>query len=65
MFWDDLVRRWRRDNRALPPGALRAAAGNVAVLPSPRPRRRPGLSALFVLIVGVLVLLVATGQIRL
>jgi hypothetical protein len=32
MFWDDLVRRWRRDARGVDPRLLRAAAGHVAVL---------------------------------
>lgn len=41
MFWDDLVRRWRRDNRTTSGETLRAAAGNVAVLPAPRYQRRP------------------------
>jgi hypothetical protein len=53
MFWDDLMRRWRRDNRALDPRLMRAAAGNVAVLPSPRPRRRSRLP--WVLLVALLV----------
>src|SRR5664279_5036272 len=32
MFWDDLVRRWRRENRLMGGRLLRGAAGNVAVL---------------------------------
>jgi hypothetical protein len=33
MFWDDLIRRWRRDTGGMSPRLLRAAAGHVAVLP--------------------------------
>jgi hypothetical protein len=40
MFWDELVRRWRRDVRAIDPRLLRTAGGHVAALPQPRPRRR-------------------------
>jgi hypothetical protein len=40
MFWDDLIRRWRRDAGGMSPRLLRAAAGHVAFLPAPRPRRR-------------------------
>jgi hypothetical protein len=44
VYWDDLIRRWRRDTRTLDPATLRAAGGHVAVLPSPRQRRRRGLN---------------------
>jgi hypothetical protein len=54
MFWDDLVRRWRRDNPSLGPHLLAGAAGQVAVAPTPHRRSR---QALLLLIVGLLVLL--------
>jgi hypothetical protein len=40
VFWDDLVRRWRRDARVVSPRLLRATGGHVAVLPAPRRGRR-------------------------
>jgi hypothetical protein len=59
MFWDDLVRRWRRDLRARDPEVLRAAGGHVAVYPAPhRARRtRSPLMALLVLVALALLLL--------
>jgi hypothetical protein len=63
MFWDDLVRRWRRDARGVDRRLLRATAGHVAVLPAPRRRRRsraPWL-VLIVLLVGVVILLLVQG----
>lgn len=62
MFWDDLVRRWRRDVRSVDPRLLRAAAGHVAVLPAPRRRRRVPWLVLFVLLVVVTLLIVQAGQ---
>lgn len=64
MFWDDLVRRWRRDAGTLSPRLLRAVAGNVAVLPARRhrPSRRYLILAILVL-VGAMLLLVPTGHI--
>ena len=53
MFWDDLVRRWRRDVGGLSPRLLRAAGGHVAVLPAPRPRRRLQLPWLVLIAVGI------------
>jgi hypothetical protein len=55
MFWDDLVRRLRRDARAVSPALLRAAGGHVAVLPAPRPSRmsRLALTLLLVLVLGL------------
>lgn len=49
MFWDDLVRRWRRDAGVLSPRLLRAAGGHVAALPAPRPRRRSRVRLLLLL----------------
>jgi hypothetical protein len=60
MYWDDLMRRWRRGRRGLSPGALRAAAGNVAVLPVPTQRRRsrwPWLVLLAVALAAIALLL--------
>lgn len=53
MFWDELVRRWRRDTGQMTPRLLRGAAGHVAVLPAPRPRRRLRLSLLILVAVGL------------
>jgi hypothetical protein len=64
MFWDDLVRRWRREASGLDPRLLRAAAGQVAALPAPRQRRRSPVRWLLLIALGValLVLLVQTGH---
>lgn len=66
MFWDDLIRRWRRDTGGLSPWLLRAAAGHVAVLPTPKPRRRLRVSWLFVIALGIaaIVLLLQCGQVQ-
>ena len=66
MFWDDLIRRWRRDTGGLSPRLLRAAGGNVAVLPTPKPRRRLRLPWLFLIALGiaVIVLLLQSGQVE-
>ena len=53
MFWDDLIRRWRRDAGGLSPRLLRAAAGHVAVLPTPKPRRRLRIPRLFLIALGI------------
>ena len=60
MFWDDLMRRWRREHRSLDARLLRGAAGHVAVLPAPRPRRRsrlPWIVIIAALIAGAIWLL--------
>lgn len=64
MFWDDLIRRWTRDTRSLSPRLLRAAAGHVAVLPTPKPRRRLRVAWLFLIALGIaaIVLLLQGGQ---
>jgi hypothetical protein len=66
MFWDDLVRRWRRDVRGVDPGLLRAAAGHVAVLPAPKRRRRSRVPWLLVIALGIalIVLLLQSGQVQ-
>lgn len=66
MFWDDLVRRWRRDVRGVDPRLLRAAAGHVAVLPAPRRRRRSRLPWIIVITVGIglIVWLLQPGQVQ-
>lgn len=64
MFWDDLIRRWRRDAKVVSPGLLRAAGGHVAVLPAPRRRRRSHLLLLLLALVAVgAALLVGTGRV--
>lgn len=56
MYWDDLIRQWRRKTRANSPRLLRAAGGNVAVLPAPR--RAPQVRRLLVILaLAALVLL--------
>jgi hypothetical protein len=66
MFWDDLIRRWRRDTGGLSPRLLRAAAGHVAVLPTPKPRQRLRVPWLFLIALGiaVIVLLLQSGQVQ-
>ena len=64
MFWDDLVRRWRREAKVLSPGLLRGAGGHVAVLPEPRRTRRYRLLVLLlVLLVIGAVMLVGSGRV--
>jgi len=57
MYWDDLVRRWRRETKTNSPRLLRAAGGHVAVLPAGR--RTPQVRPLLVIlaIVGLALLL--------
>jgi hypothetical protein len=54
MYWDDLLRKWRRDNRSLGPRMLAGTAGMVAVTPN---RRRGSRRTLVALVLAVLVLL--------
>jgi hypothetical protein len=61
MFWDDLVRRWRRDVGALDPALLRRVAGNVAALPAPRRRRGSRLVTAVIALVGSIALLWLLG----
>jgi hypothetical protein len=58
MFWDDLVRRWRKEAKVNDPAFLRAMGGHVAVLPAPRRVRqsRPLLLALAILALLALLL---------
>ena len=64
MFWDDLVRRWRKETKANSPRLLRAAGGHVALLPSPQRARqvRPLLLVLAILALLV-VLLFGSGRV--
>jgi len=32
LFWDDLVRRWRREHRAVDPRVLRTVGGHLLML---------------------------------
>jgi hypothetical protein len=61
MFWDDLVRRWRREVGGLDPALLRGAAGNVAALPAPRRRRSSRLMTALIALVGTVGLLWLLG----
>ncbi len=63
IFWDDLVQRWRRENRLMGGRQLRGAAGNVAVLPEPHPqRRRRWLLPLAVVLLGLALYTTAVRQ---
>jgi hypothetical protein len=62
VFWDDLIRRWRRENPANSPRLLRAAGGHVAVLPSPRRRWRAPLWILIVILFVLLGLALGTPR---
>jgi hypothetical protein len=64
MFWDDLVRRWRRAVGGLSPRLLQATAGHVAVLPGTKPRQRSRLPwlVLVALLLALVVLLVEVEQ---
>jgi len=67
MFWDDLIRRWRRDTRGgMSPRLLRSAAGHVAVVPGPRPRRRLRITWLLLIALAIAVILVLfeSGQVQ-
>lgn len=66
MFWDDLIRRWRRESGGLSPRLLRATAGQVAVLPAPRRRRRSRLPWLLLVAfaAALLALLVGHGEVQ-
>jgi len=55
MYWDDLIRRWRRETKANSPRLLRAAGGHVAVLPTPR--RAPQVRPLLVILAFVALVL--------
>lgn len=57
MFWDDLLRRWRREAGGLSPRLLQATAGHVAVMPAPRPRRRSRVRWLLLIAIGTALLL--------
>lgn len=64
MFWDDLVRRWRRVHRVVDPRELRAVGGHVAVLPAARRRRRlrlPWLAIIVLAIIGAVALVLLSG----
>jgi hypothetical protein len=64
MFWDDLVRRWRREAKVVSPQLLRGAGGHVAVLPAPRQRRRSRLELLLLVLLAIAALLfVGSGRV--
>lgn len=65
MFWDDLMRRWRRDHRVASARLLAGAGGHVAVLPSRRGRRPRTVLVILAAAILALVALVASGQVRL
>lgn len=57
MYWDDLIRRWRRETRTVSPRLLRAAGGHVAVLPARRRAPRVGAVLVILAIVALALLL--------
>jgi hypothetical protein len=61
MFWDDLVRRWRRDSGVVDRAMLRAVGGHVAVLPAPRRQRRSRLILLLIIAIVVAAALQASS----
>jgi len=61
MFWDDLVRRWRKETKANSPRLLRAAGGHVAVLQAPQ-RTRQVRPLLVILAILALLLLLLFGS---
>jgi len=64
MFWDDLVRRWRKETKANSPRLLRAAGGHVAVLPNPqRARRVRSLLLVLAILALLVVLLFGSGRV--
>lgn len=64
MFWDDLVRRWRRESKVVSPQLLREAGGHVAALPAPRRRRRSRMLMLLLVLLAIgALLLVGSGQV--
>jgi hypothetical protein len=64
MYWDDLLRRWRRDNPQLGPRLLAGAAGRIAVAPSRRRQSRLTLLALALAALVLLTLAVGTGRVH-
>jgi ferric-dicitrate binding protein FerR (iron transport regulator) len=64
MYWDDLLRRWRRENPQLGPRLLAGAAGRVAVAPSRRRQSRRIVLALLVAALVLLALAVGSGRVH-
>jgi hypothetical protein len=58
VFWDDLMRRWRRDIGSVGQVLLRGTGGNVAALPAPR-RQRKWRGLLWIAVFAIAILLVA------
>ena len=61
MFWDDLIRRWRRDYKVVSPRLLRGVGGHVAVLPAPRRRRQTRLLIFLVILMALGAALLASS----
>jgi hypothetical protein len=64
MFWDELMRRWRRDNRGLGPNLLVGAGGHVAVAPAPRRRSRRWVILLIAGTAALIALALSTGEVQ-
>lgn len=62
MFWDDSIRRLRREHGAISPRLLRAAGGHVAIVPAHLGRRVRPLAVLVVLAVLAVAALVESGR---
>ena len=56
MFWERLVRRFRRGARAFDPAVLQTAGGNGASMPAP-PRRRVHVAWIVLIAMGVALVL--------
>lgn len=64
MYWDDLVRRWRREAHVLSPRLLRGTGGHVAVLPEPHRRRRSRVLLLLLVLLAIgALMLVGSGHV--
>ena len=57
MFWERLLRRFRRDARAFDPAVLQTAGGHGAALPPAQPRRRAHLGWIILIAMGVALVL--------
>ncbi len=57
MFWERLVRRFRRDARAFDPAVLQTAGGNGASMTSAPPRRRLHVAWIVLIAMGVALVL--------
>jgi hypothetical protein len=65
MFWDDVLRHWRRGSPIASRRLLRAAAGHVATFPAPKPRPRRRLRWILIGVgIAALALLALSGRLE-